>query len=198
MFVHAHPDHQSTFLTAGARSTLTHGELIRRAAQLEWLLCDVDGVLTDGRLYFAGDGEPVQAFDIKDGLGLKLAQLGGLKVGLLSSRHSAAAERRANDLGLDLAWFGRSEKGGAFAELLAAQRVSSEQIAYIGDDLPDLPVLQLVGVAAAPADAAAEICEVAHLVLGRRGGRGAVRELVEILLKARGSWDTVLARFSAA
>jgi 3-deoxy-D-manno-octulosonate 8-phosphate phosphatase (KDO 8-P phosphatase) len=193
-----HHEHPPAFLAPGASSSLGHGELIRRASQLEWLLCDVDGVLTDGRLYFASEGEPLQAFDIKDGMGLKLAQLGGLKVGLLSSRHSSAAERRANDLGLDLAWFGRSEKGGAFAELLATARLASEQVAYLGDDLPDLPVLQLAGIAAAPADAVPEVRAVAHVVLASHGGRGAARELVELLLKARGVWDTVLARFSAA
>jgi|CXWL01.1.fsa_nt_gi 3-deoxy-D-manno-octulosonate 8-phosphate phosphatase (KDO 8-P phosphatase) len=189
-------DHFSPLLAPGARSTLSVGELIRRAEHASWLLCDVDGVLTDGRLYFDDNNVPLVSFDIKDGLGLKLAQAAGLKVGLLSGRRSPAAERRAADLGLDLAWFGRPEKGPAFAEMLAEQRVKAEQVIYVGDDLPDLALFGLVGVAAAPADAVAEVQAKAHLVLAHAGGRGAVRELVELLLRARGSWDSVVARFA--
>lgn len=197
------PDHPSPLLRAGASATIGHGELVRRCEHLRWLICDVDGVLTDGRLLFfdlPGDGPaaaPAQAFDIKDGLALKLAQGAGLKVGLLSGRTSPAAARRARDLGLDLTWLGRAEKGPAFAELLASRGLTADEVAYIGDDLPDLPVLRQAGVAAAPADAAPEVQATAHIVLARPGGRGAVRELVELLLGARGAWDDIVDRFAA-
>lgn len=169
----------------------------RRAAELEWLLCDVDGVLTDGRLLFSPRGQVSQAFDIKDGLGLKLAQGAGLKVGILTARKSAAAQRRAADLGLDAVVVGRFDKRDAFAELLAEHHSSEHRVAYIGDDLPDLPVLLRCGLSFAPADACAEVRAVVHRVLERRGGRGAVREMVELVLRARGAWENAVATFTA-
>ncbi len=162
-------------------------EFRRRAAALTWLLCDVDGVLTDGRLWY-GAGEPLVAFDLKDGLGLKLAQRAGLRVGVLSGRASPAVAHRAAELGLDAVLLGRLDKGAALAGLLAAEGVAAAAVAYVGDDLLDLPVLERCGLALAPADACPEVRAAAHLLLERRGGRGAVREAVERLLGARGRW----------
>ena len=162
-------------------------EFRRRAAALTWLLCDVDGVLTDGRLYY-GAGEPLVAFDIKDGLGLKLAQQAGLKVGVLSGRASPSVAHRAAELGLDAIILGRVDKRSAFAALLQAEGLAAAAVAYVGDDLLDLPVLERCGLALAPADACPEVRAAAQLVLEHRGGRGAVREAVERLLGARGRW----------
>lgn len=167
----------------------------RRAVEIEWLLLDVDGVLTDGRLYFGRLGQTLQAFDIKDGLGMKLAQQAGIKVGVLSARRSAAAERRAAELRLDAVLTGRNDKGAAFEHFLAAQHTTAHRVAYVGDDLPDLAVLARCGLSFAPADAAAEVRAVAHRQLARAGGRGAVREAIEAILRARGDWERVTAPF---
>ncbi len=167
-----------------------------RARAIAWLLCDVDGVLTDGRLYFSSRGEALKVFNVRDGLGLKLAQRAGLKVGLLSARRTAPLARRAEDLGLDAIVLGREDKGRAFTEFLAAQRLTAAQVAYVGDDLPDLAVLVRAGLSFCPADAVVEVRSVADRVLSSRGGDGVAREAIELLLGARGVWEAMVARFS--
>lgn len=171
-------------------------EFRRRAEQLEWVLCDVDGVLTDGSLYMEGKGETLKVFHVRDGLGLKLARSAGLEVGLLSARSSAALARRASQLGIDVVMTGREDKLAAFEEFLRRQETNASRVAYIGDDLNDVAVLGRCGLAFAPADAAAELADLVHLRLERPGGRGAVREMIEHLLKARGEWSRVLSEFS--
>lgn len=184
-----------TRTSEGKTQPLT-GELARRAKALDWLLCDVDGVLTDGRLYFGGQGEALKVFDVRDGLGLKCLRQAGLKVGLLSARSSPALERRAENLDLDLLLGGRGDKDTGFDDFLERTDCDPGRVAYIGDDLNDLVVLARCGLGFAPADAAEEVRTVADVVLSRRGGRGAVRELAEILLKTRGEWQRVLGAFS--
>jgi 3-deoxy-D-manno-octulosonate 8-phosphate phosphatase (KDO 8-P phosphatase) len=166
---------------------LADADFAGRARQLSWLLCDVDGVLTDGRLYY-GAGEPLVAFDIKDGWAMKAARRAGLKVGILTGRNTPAVAARAADLGLDATILGREDKGAALDEFLARAACGDPAIAYIGDDLLDLPILRRVGLALCPADAVAEVRAVAHRVLSRDGGRGAVREAIEAILGARGAW----------
>ena len=121
---------------------LSDEEFARRARALEWLVFDVDGVLTDGRLIYGPEGEHVKVFHVRDGLALKLAQRAGLKVGILSGRTSGALAARAQDLALDAVILDRSDKAAAFAEFLAARGVDPERVAYAGDDLLDLPVLR--------------------------------------------------------
>lgn len=171
-------------------------EFRRRAEQLEWVLCDVDGVLTDGSLYMEGKGETIKVFNVRDGLGLKMVREAGLEVGLLSARSSAALDRRASQLGIDVVLAGREDKLAAFEEFLKQQNIKASRVAYIGDDLNDLAVLGRCGLAFAPADATPELADLVHLRLERPGGRGAVREMIEHLLKARGEWARVLSRFS--
>ena len=171
--------------------------LADRARSIEWLLLDVDGVCTDGRLIYGADGELWKVFDVRDGLGVKLAQRAGLKVGILSGRTSTALERRAHDLGLDALIMDRSDKAEAFAEFLSAQGTEAERVAYLGDDLIDLPVLRRCGLSFAPADAVAEVRERVHRVLERQGGRGAVREMCELILRARGDWEGLVAPYLA-
>lgn len=166
---------------------LVESDFTARARALAWVLCDVDGVLTDGRIYY-GAGEPLVAFDIKDGWGLKAARRAGLKVGILTGSNRRAAAARAADLGLDAAILGREDKGAAFDEFLARAGCAEAAIAYIGDDLLDLPILRRAGLALCPSDAVAEVRAVAHRVLSRPGGRGAVREAIEAILAARGAW----------
>ncbi|MDX1503422.1 MAG: HAD hydrolase family protein [Thermoanaerobaculia bacterium] len=175
---------------------LSDDEMIRRAGGLRWILSDVDGVLTDGGLTYDRRGAASLTFDVKDGMGLKLAQRAGLQVGLLSSRSSDAAERRAAELGLDGVHLGIEDKGAWLDRFLDRQRLAAREIAYIGDDLADLVVLGRCGLAFAPADAVAEVKAVADRVLDARGGRGAVREMVERILRARGDWERVLAPFT--
>jgi 3-deoxy-D-manno-octulosonate 8-phosphate phosphatase (KDO 8-P phosphatase) len=173
-------------------SALDEATFARRARDLAWVVCDVDGVLTDGRLYYGASGEELKTFHIRDGLALKLARDGGLKVGLLSARRSEALTARARDLGLDRIVMGRQDKSLAFDEFLASESIRQEEVAYIGDDLQDLPVLRRCGLAFAPADAAVEVRQEVHRVLVANGGEGAVREMVELLLKGRGDWDRLV------
>jgi 3-deoxy-D-manno-octulosonate 8-phosphate phosphatase (KDO 8-P phosphatase) len=170
-------------------------ELRRRAAGLEWLLLDVDGVLTDGRLVYDGNGERLKLFHVRDGLGVRMARGAGLKVGILSGRASAALTRRARDLGIDALISGRSDKATAYAEFLADHRADPDRVAFVGDDLLDLPVLGRCGLSFCPADAVDEVRDRVDHVLERSGGNAAVRELVELLLRARGSWAAAVAPF---
>lgn len=170
-------------------------ELRQRAAAVEWILTDVDGVLTDGRLHYGPDGEAWKSFHVRDGLGIKLARRAGLKVGLVSARASAALDARAGELGLDAVITGREDKGAAFTEFLAAEGVEGRRVAYAGDDLVDLPILLRCGLSFAPADAAPEVRERVDLTLSAKAGEGAVREIVEWLLRTRGEWDRAVDGF---
>ncbi len=168
----------------------------RRAAGLEWLLFDVDGVLTDGGLWFTRWGEQVKRFHVQDGLGFRLAQRAGLKLGFLSGRRSRPLEVRAAELDVDEVILGSKDKLAAFEKFLAKHETTPRRVAFIGDDLPDLPVLGRCALSFAPADAAAEVRAAAHTVLSRRGGEGAGREMIELILKARGDWERLIAKFS--
>jgi len=181
-----------------SQALLNDAEFARRATALEWILLDVDGVLTDGALTYSRSGESLKTFQVRDGMGMKLAQRDGLRLGLISSRQSAPLTRRAEDLRLDAVLAGREDKSAAFDEFLDRQRTTPQSVAFIGDDLQDLIVLARAGLAFAPADAVPEVQAVAHRVMTRNGGRGAVREMIEMILKARGSWDKLLAAFTFA
>ncbi len=168
----------------------------KSAAGLAWILLDVDGVLTDGRLVYTWRGEQVKIFHVRDGLAMRLAQGAGLRVGLLSGRKCRPLERRVHELDLDASILGSGDKGADFDSFLAEQRVNPAEVAYIGDDLQDLPVLGRSGLSFAPADAVAEVRSVVHRVLATRGGEGVVREMIELILKARGDWQQAVARYS--
>ena len=163
-----------------------------RAAAVEWLLSDVDGVLTDGRLAYGPQGEAWKAFNVRDGLAFKLAQRAGLKVGVLSARGGPILERRARELGLDAVITNREDKASAFARFLDQHGTRSERVAYLGDDLVDLPVLTRCGLSFAPADAAPEVRDRVDHLLATPGGAGALREAVEWLLRTRGDWDALV------
>jgi 3-deoxy-D-manno-octulosonate 8-phosphate phosphatase (KDO 8-P phosphatase) len=177
-------------------TVLTEAELNRRAAELEWILCDVDGVLTDGGLFYGRRGRQWLRFNVRDGLGIKLAQQAGLKVGVFSGRESVALERRAAELKLDAVVMGSPDKGPPFESFLKRQNTVARRLAFVGDDLPDLIVLGQCGLSFAPADAIPEVRDVVHRVLEAQGGEGAVREMVEIILRARGVWDQTYSRFT--
>ncbi len=166
----------------------------RRAAALRLLVLDVDGVLTDGRLYFGADGEALKVFDVRDGHGIKLLREAGIEVAILSARRSPVVERRARELGITRVVQGAADKGAGLVELMAALQVGPEQCGYIGDDWPDLAALARAGFAATVADAAPEVRRVAHWISTAPGGRGAVRELAEFILRAQGRFDGLLRR----
>jgi 3-deoxy-D-manno-octulosonate 8-phosphate phosphatase (KDO 8-P phosphatase) len=169
------------------------GDVTARARRIRVLLLDVDGVLTDGGVYVHADGTESKRFDIKDGAGIVLARRAGLTVGVISARHSQATLHRARQLGLDPVRQGVQDKATALAELMAAHGWDAQTIAYMGDDVVDLPVLGRVGLAACPADAVPEVQAVAHVVSPCPGGRGAVRALIEDILRAQGQWDALIA-----
>ncbi len=178
-----------------ARCRLAPAELERRARAVEWIVLDVDGVLTTGLVSYLSQGGEMLTFDIQDGHGIKLAQRAGIKVAVLSGRGSGALRTRAEDLELDAVMIGRHDKGPAFAELCARHEIDPSHVAAAGDDLQDLPLLLACGLSFAPADAVPEVREAVDCVLSRSGGRRAVRELVEMLLKARGAWEGIVASF---
>jgi len=175
--------------------TGTDESLAERARALEWLLFDVDGVFTDGRLVYGPAGEEQKVFHVRDGLGLRLARKAGLKVGILSGRTSAALRFRAGEIGVDALIIDRSDKVPAFDEFLEAHGTASERVAYMGDDVLDLPVLRRCGLSFAPADAVAEVRERVDRVLLRKGGDGVVREMCEVVLRARGQWEGLIAEY---
>jgi 3-deoxy-D-manno-octulosonate 8-phosphate phosphatase (KDO 8-P phosphatase) len=174
---------------------LNAAELARRAAALEWLLFDVDGVFTDGRLFYGPAGEESKVFDVRDGIALRLAQRVGLRVGILSGRANQALAVRAREMAVDALMMDRTDKGTAFSEFLAAQGTEPARVAYMGDDILDLPVLRRCGLSFAPADAVSDVRERVDHVLARPGGRAVVREMVELVLRARGDWDWLLAPY---
>jgi 3-deoxy-D-manno-octulosonate 8-phosphate phosphatase (KDO 8-P phosphatase) len=166
----------------------------RRAAGLRLLVLDVDGVLTDGRLHFGADGEALKVFDVRDGHGIRLLREAGIEVAILSARRSPIVERRARELGIAPVIQGAADKGAALAELLRTLRLPPEQCGYVGDDWPDLAALAQAGFAATVADAAPEVRRIAHWTSAAPGGRGAVRELAEFILRAQGRFDELLRR----
>ena len=162
------------------------------ARHIRLLLLDVDGVLTDGRLYYGNNGEELKAFHIQDGLGIKLLQRNGVRVGIITGRRSELVARRAGELGIELLVQGREDKSRALDELLVRDPIPLHQIAFMGDDLPDLPVMTRVGLALTVADCASSVAPRAHWQARRGGGRGAVREAAEFILKAQGRFDAAV------
>jgi 3-deoxy-D-manno-octulosonate 8-phosphate phosphatase (KDO 8-P phosphatase) len=175
---------------------LTEMTLDDRAGRVQLLLFDVDGVLTDGTVLMHGDGSESKAFHIRDGAAVVWAQWSGLRVGLLSARSSTATTQRAAQLAIRLVVQGVPTKLAGYERILAEAGVADDAVAYMGDDLLDLPVLSRVGLSAAPADAAPEVRSRVHFVSPSAGGHGAVRELIEMILRAQRRWDDVLRQFA--
>jgi len=172
-------------------------QLQARARRIELLLLDVDGVLTDGRLYFSETGDEFKAFSTLDGLGIKLLRRAGVRVGIITGRQSELVARRAHNLGLDLLIQGREDKWEALQEWRQHNAIEPEQIAFMGDDWPDLPVMTRVGLALTVANAHPSVSRRAHWQSLRNGGEGAVREACDLLLRARGNFDDLLQDYLA-
>jgi 3-deoxy-D-manno-octulosonate 8-phosphate phosphatase (KDO 8-P phosphatase) len=167
-----------------------------RASRIKLLLMDCDGVLTDGRIWLFENGEEQKGFHTRDGLGLELWHRAGLKSGIISGRKSKAVERRARGLVMSFVVQGVTEKVQAFKDTVAQAGVTNEEVAFIGDDLNDIPLMLRSGFAVAVADAAPEARERAHYVTKLNGGQGAVREVIELILKAQGRWDALTADYT--
>ncbi|MCP3905022.1 MAG: HAD-IIIA family hydrolase [Planctomycetes bacterium] len=166
------------------------------AQSLRLLVLDVDGVLTDGSILIDGHGMETKRFHVRDGLGIQLWRLLGYDVAIITGRSSAAVQHRATELGIRHVFQGVGDKVAAFGELLKDLDINASQAAVIGDDLPDLPMMRLSGYPMAVADGSPEVRETAEFVTTRPGGRGAVREAIEHLLKLEDRWDEALAYFA--
>lgn len=165
------------------------------AKNVRMLLLDVDGVLTDGGICYSSR-EECKCFNVRDGLGIKMLVQEGIPVGIISGRSSDAVARRAQELGIAEVYQGVAHKVAAFEEILKRHRIEAEQVAFVGDDLADIPLLERVGLAVSVADAEDAVKERAHYICQRPGGRGAVREVCDLILKAQGRWEECLQRMS--
>jgi len=170
-------------------------DLMGRMRRIKLLILDVDGVMTDGRIIIDDAGLESKQFDVRDGHGLKMLMRCGIDVALLTGRTSRVVDHRAADLGIREVHQGIWNKREAFDEILRRRRLHAEETAYMGDDVVDVPLLRRVGFAVAVADACPEAIRAAHLVTDRSGGRGAVREVCEAILKAQGRWGDMAARY---
>lgn len=169
--------------------------VLKAAQKIKLLLLDVDGVLTDGRLYYGNAGEELKAFDIQDGLGIKLLQRGGINVGIITGRSSDLVKRRAKELSIDPVVQGREDKLTALNQLLENMNIDLEEIAFVGDDLPDLAVIRRVGLGITPANGNHILASQALWQTKRSGGNGAVREIAELILHAQGKLEPLLASY---
>ena len=171
-------------------------DVVTRASRVSVLLIDVDGVLTDGRIVYADYGDELKFFDVQDGAGLVFWHRAGLKSAIITSRKSKLVKRRAKELRVDWLVQGALIKLPAYQQMLKRLRVSDEQVCAIADDLMELPMLRRVGLAVAVPNAVEEVKRASHYITQRPGGKGAVREVVDLILKAKGLWDQVLQRYA--
>ncbi len=160
--------------------------------KIKLVICDVDGVLTDGGIVYSDSGEESKCFNVKDGLGIRLVLKAGIRVGIITGRRSQALRHRCDNLGIDDLFEGFHDKTVALRQLLAQHNLQAEQVAFIGDDLLDLSIMKQVGVAVAVADAHPLVAQQADWVTCAKGGYGAVREFCEALLKAQDRWQQML------
>lgn len=174
---------------------LAEAELEARARRVRLLALDVDGVLTDGRIHYSSAGEEIKSFSILDGLGIKLLRRAGIRVAVITARRSAMVDRRVAELGIEHCLQGREDKFEALQELLAELGLEPGEVAYMGDDLPDLRAILRVGLGLTVANASSEVARRAPWQSTARGGEGAVREACEMILRARGEWEAQLAPY---
>jgi 3-deoxy-D-manno-octulosonate 8-phosphate phosphatase (KDO 8-P phosphatase) len=174
-------------------------DIQQRAAKIKMLLMDVDGVLTNGKLYNVPDAEghmvETKGFDSRDGIGLQWLNWKGIKTGVISGRVSPATAERARQCKMAYVYQGHIEKAPILEEILADAKIDLSEVAYVGDDLTDVVIMRRVGLAIAPANARPEVKRVAHHVTAASGGDGAIREVVELLLSAQGLWDEILRHY---
>jgi 3-deoxy-D-manno-octulosonate 8-phosphate phosphatase (KDO 8-P phosphatase) len=170
-------------------------DITERARRVRLLILDCDGVLTDGRIIMLPGGDETKAFDVKDGHAMVMAQRAGLQIAIISGRKSSVVQARAKELGIahlhEMAWV----KTEPYDKVLTAEGLTDEEVCYVGDDVVDIPLLRRAGLAVAVADAVEEAKQYSHFVTKRAGGQGAVREVIEIILKAQHKWEEAIARY---
>lgn len=174
---------------------LDQREVMERAAKIKLLIFDVDGVLTSGALYLDDRGDEYKAFYSRDGLGMRLLQDSGVELAVITGRTSGVVTYRMESLDIKHVFQGRTDKVPAFEELRQNLNLQTEEIAYVGDDIIDLPVMRRVGLSAAPADAHPLVLRYAHWQTPHDGGKGAARDVCELIMQAQGNWQAQLARF---
>lgn len=170
-------------------------ELIEKAKKIKCLICDVDGVLTDGLLFIDNHGNELKAFHVQDGMGLKFLMAAGIEVGVITTSRNAVIDHRMQQLGIKHYYKGQVDKQEAYQQIKKTLGFQDEEFAYIGDDLPDLPLIQKVGLGVAVANAVRQVKEFACWQTEQTGGRGAVRELCDLILNAQGKADSALAGY---
>jgi len=185
---------------------MSRNNLLKRAKNIRTILLDVDGVLTDGGIIFSAPNATknkkviieTKKFSVRDGTGIRLALKEGFKVGFITGRSSRVVAERAKDLGVKIVVQGAHDKAKAFSKVLKKIKEKPQNIAYIGDDIQDLPILKKVGLSACPKDAHDEVKQRCHFISAKPGGSGAARELIELILKAQGRWERILSALSAS
>lgn len=170
--------------------------LASRIKKIKAFVMDVDGVLTDGKIVFDSDGKETKVFDVQDGFGVVLLKRAGFKTAILTARASAVVTHRGEDLKIDRVYQDAYPKIGAYKNMLTEFKLNDENICFMGDDLPDLQVLKRVGLAVAVSNAALELKKIAHYITKKKGGDGAIREVIELILKTQGKWKKILSDFS--
>ena len=170
-------------------------DIVERARRIKLLILDCDGVLTDGRIIMLPDGDETKAFDVKDGHAMVMAQRAGLRIAIISGRKSSVVRARATELGVahlhEMAWV----KMEPYEKILTEEGLTDDEVCFVGDDVVDIPLLRRAGLGVAVADAVEEAKQHSHVVTTKPGGRGAVREVIEFILKAQNKWDDALSRY---
>ena len=170
--------------------------LQERLKRVQLLLLDVDGVLTDGSIVYDDRGTETKAFNAKDGLGMRLLMDSGIDIGLITGRSSGALKHRCRNLGIHLLMDGVKDKAAALEQVQSDTGLTQDQIAFVGDDLPDMAIMSRVGLSVAVSDASPAVREMAHMVTRKPGGKGAVREVCEAILQSKDLWDDILNRMA--
>ncbi|MBT3176469.1 MAG: HAD-IIIA family hydrolase [Desulfobacula sp.] len=166
-----------------------------KLAHIKLLLLDVDGVLTDGGITYSDSGEQIKTFNSKDGFGIRLLMDSGIQVGIITGRKSKALEYRCKNLGITLLFDGIKDKSKALDKIRSQTKIMPDQIAFVGDDLMDIPVMKMVGVSFCVSDACQEVKNHSEIITKQKGGHGAVREICESILKSQGLWETILNKY---
>jgi 3-deoxy-D-manno-octulosonate 8-phosphate phosphatase (KDO 8-P phosphatase) len=168
----------------------------KRLRNIKLLLLDVDGVMTDGSIVYNGSGEEIKAFSARDGLGIRMLMETGINIGIVTGRSSDALYHRCKNLHIQLIFAGVSDKAAVLDKITEKTGIKEDNIAYIGDDLPDIPIMKKVGIPIAVAGAHENVIEIAGIVTSLKGGAGAIREVCEAVIKAQGNWQAVIKKYN--
>jgi len=170
-------------------------DILLRAQKIKLLILDIDGVMTDGRIVYGDAGDELKFFDVQDGFGILLIRRAGIGVAIITAKGSKVVKKRAKELGIDGLYQNATDKLKAFENVLKKFKITPEEIAFVADDLVDIPVLKRVGLAIAVPNAVDEAKQHAHMITAKKGGRGAVREVCEFLIKSQGKWNDILKKY---